>query len=116
MFEKAQKRHFRKIDTIAFDFQLSASVQKSLKDIKNAQSFEYNISQRGFVARLICELTADLTDEEKLIRKIAIIEARAALCSRQETQRRSRPKFTCKQEEQETTLKILKRTLKIYSS
>jgi hypothetical protein len=46
-----------------------------------------------------CEPVTDLTDREKHIRRIEAIKARAALCRRQESQRRGRPRSTFKPKE-----------------
>ncbi len=102
MIEKVRKRHFRKADTIAFDSQFSASsAQKNPASDESAAPREYNIPERAEVVRWICQPAADLTDREIFTRRIRGIEALAALCRRQETQRRGRPKQSIKQEESE---------------
>lgn len=103
MIEKARKRYLWIVNTIAFHSLFFAPVQKPLKDIEHAQSLEYNISKRGLVARMIYEPTTDLTKQKKLARRTVVIEARAALCSQQETQRRSRSKSTFKEKKSQIT-------------
>jgi len=104
MIEKGRKRHFRKADTIAFDSQFSASSdQKNPMTNEPTARRKYNIPERAGVVRWICQPAADLTDGEILTRRIRGIEALAALCRRQETQRRGRPKRSVKQEESETS-------------
>ena len=78
MIEKARKRRFRNANTIAFNSQFLASVQKLLEDTERAQPLENNIPERGLVVWLTCKPMTDLTEKEKLVRRIATLELRAA--------------------------------------
>ena len=103
MKEKTRKQHFRKADTIAFDSQLSNhSAQKSPVGDKPMKPREYNTPERAEVVRWICQPVTYLTDGELLKRRIRGIEAMAAMCRRQETRRRRKPKSQVKQEEPDT--------------
>ncbi len=102
MIEKGRKRHFRKADTIAFNSQFSASSgQKLSVSDEPAARRKYNIPERAGVVRWICQPAAGLTDQEIFAQRIRGIEALAALCRRQETQRRGRPKWSVEQEQSE---------------
>ena len=104
MIEKDRKRHFRKTDTIAFDSQFSNSLsQEVLTSDESAARPQYNIPERADVVRWICQPAVDLTDRDIFIRRIRGIKALAALCRRQETQRRGRPKWSVKQKESEAS-------------
>ena len=100
MIEKARKRHFRKADTVAFDsqFQATAAAQTSSRETQRVQPIEYRLPERAAVARFTCKPADGLTEQGKLTRRIRAIEARAALCHRQETRRRRRPESQIKQE------------------
>ena len=102
MIEKARKRHFREADTIAFDSQFSATgaARASSRDAPRVKPIEYDLPERAAVVRLTCTPTDSLTEQGKLTRRIKAIEARAALCHRQESRRRRRrPRYHIKQEE-----------------
>ena len=98
MIAQAQKQHFKKANTLAFNAQFPATAagHTSPRDIKHAKPIEYNIPKRAEVVQLACSPGDSLTDQEKLRRRIKAIEARVALCGRRETQRRGRPKSTTK--------------------
>lgn len=98
---QSRKRHFRKADTQAFDAQFSATtgVPTVAPDIQPMAPIKYNILERAKVVQLTCSPGDGLSDRDKLRRRLEAIEARAALCSRRETQRRGRPKITVKQQE-----------------
>ncbi len=106
MIAQARKRHFRKADTIAFDAQFSVETAShaSAQDIPHAKPFTYNIPERAEVVRSVCSPGEGLTDEQKFQRRIKAIEARTALCHRQEAQRCGRPKVSIKQEESDETV------------
>jgi len=109
MIEMGRKRHFRKADTIAFDSQFSASLgQKLTVSDESAARRIYNIPERARVVRWICHPAAGLTDQEIFAQRIKGIEALAALCCRQETQRRGRPKWSVEKEEPELSSDDLK--------
>ena len=102
MIEKGRKRYFRKADTIAFNSQFSPSSGQNLSvSDEPAARRKYNIPERARVVRWICQPVAGLTDQEIFAQRIRGIEALAALCRRQETQRRGRPKWSVEQEESE---------------
>jgi hypothetical protein len=104
MIEKVRKRYFRKADTISFDSQFSASSGRKIPvSGEPAARRKYNIPERAEVVRWICQSAADLTDGEIFTRRIRGIEALAALCHRQETQRRGRSKWSVEQEGSETS-------------
>ena len=107
MNAQARKRYFPKADTLAFDAQFSttAAAHAVVRDTHHTQPIEYNIPERAEVVRLACNPGDGLSDREKFRRKIQVIEARAALCHRRETQRRGQPKSTAKQEESEGAVK-----------
>lgn len=94
MIEKARKRHFRKADTVAFDSQFSAAVatQTFSRDARREQPIEYHLPERAAVVRFTCKAADGLSDQGKLTRRIQAIEARPALCQRQESCRRRRPR------------------------
>jgi len=97
MIDKARKRHFKNIDTDTLEAQFAdIAISASVKDVELTRSFKYNISKQDVVIRLICEPVIDLTDREKHVRSIEIIKVRAALCRRQESQRRDRSRSTFK--------------------
>jgi len=87
MIKKAWKQHFRKADTVAFDFQFSVTevTQTFLQDVHCAKSIKYHLSERAAVIDLTCSLTNGLTEQQKLTQQIRAIEARIALCCRQES-------------------------------
>jgi hypothetical protein len=104
MIVKARKQHFRKAPTMAFDSQFSNASTESFSDnLQPTKPIEYNIPERAEIVELVCKQAANLTDQEMFDRRIRAIEARAALCNRQEIQRRGRPKFSFKQEEPRAT-------------
>ena len=92
MIEKARKQHFRKADTVAFDSQFSAArvAQTSSREIHHTKSIKYHLPERAAVVHLTCPPADGLTEQGKLTRRIRAIEARAALCRRQESRRRRR--------------------------
>ena len=106
MIEKARKRHFRKADTVAFDSQFSAAgaPQASSRDAPCAKPIEYHLPERAAVVRLTCAPADGLTEQGKLTRRIKAIEARAALCRRQESRRHRRPQSHVKREEPDSSL------------
>jgi len=104
MIENGRKRHFRKADTIAFNSQFSASSdQKNPMNDEPAARRIYDIPERAGVVRWICQPAAGLTGQEIFAQRIRGIEALAALCRRQETRRRGRPKWSVEQEESEVS-------------
>ena len=106
MIAQAQKRHFRKADTLAFDAQFSAETvsHTSPRDTPHAKPFTYNIPERDEVVRLVCCRGEGLTDRQQFRRRIEAIEMRTALCHRREAQRRGRPKAPIKQEESDEAM------------
>jgi len=102
MLDKARKRHFRNADTATIEAQFAdASISAPNEDVKPVRPLKYNFPERALVVRLTCEPVADLTDHEKHIRRIEAVRARAALCIRQESQRRGKPRLILKEEEPE---------------
>lgn len=100
MVDKARKRHFRNADTDTLEAQFAdTAISASAKDAELTRPLKYNIPERDVVIRLTCEPVTDLTDREKHVRSIEAIKARAALCRRQESQRRGRPRSTFKPKE-----------------
>jgi len=97
MVDKVRKRHFRNVDTDTLEAQFAdIAISASVKDVELTRSLKYNISKRDVVIRLICESVIDLTDRKKHVRSIEVIKVRAALCRRQESQRRGRSRSTFK--------------------
>ena len=112
MIEKSRKQHFRKIDTIVFDSQFSASSnQKNSMTNESATRRKYNISERVEIVRWICQSAIDLTDEKILTRRIRDIEALTILCRRQKIQRRDRSKRSVEQEESKTSADDMKENI-----
>ncbi len=100
MVDKARKRHFRNADTDTLEARFAdTAISASAKDAELTRPLKYNIPERDVVIRLTCEPVTDLTDLEKHVRSIEAIKARAALCRRQESQRRGRPRSTFKPKE-----------------
>ncbi len=100
MIEKGRKRHFRKVDTIAFNSQFFVSSDQKLSvSDEPATRRKYNIPERAEIVRWICQSAADLTDQEIFAQRIRGIEVLTVLCRRQETQRRDRPKWSVEQEQ-----------------
>ncbi|KAL8997376.1 MAG: hypothetical protein Q9188_006340 [Gyalolechia gomerana] len=94
MLEKARKRHFRNADTATLESQfIGSTVAASGEEVKSAVPLQYDIPERSDVVRLTCEPMGDLTDHEKHIWRIEALRARIALCSRQESRGRRRPRF-----------------------
>ena len=52
---------------------------------------QFNLPERGWLVRLICDCVSDLTDKEIHARRISAIFLGAALCGRQESAHRDRP-------------------------
>lgn len=100
MIEKARKWHFRKADTITFDSQFSVTkaTPTSSPNTSHITPVTYHLPERAAVVRLTCTHADGLTEQAKLTQRIQAIEARAALCHRQESRRR-RPRYHIKQEE-----------------
>lgn len=94
MLEKARKRHFTNADTATLESQFTGStVAASGEEVKSAVPLQYDIPERSDIVRLTCEPMGDLTDHEKHIWRIEALRARIALCSRQESRGRRRPRF-----------------------
>lgn len=98
---QAQKRHFRKADTLAFDeqFFVAAGSFTLTRKIQSIERIEYNILERAKVDRLMCSSGDGLIDRERFQRRIEAIQARTALYYWREAQRRGWPKVTIKQED-----------------
>ncbi|MCJ1422042.1 hypothetical protein MMC32_008411 [Xylographa parallela] len=105
MIEKARKRHFRKADTVAFDsqFSVTGATQTFSPNTSPTKPVTCHLPERVAVVRLTCTHADGLTEQAKLTQRIHAIEARAALCHRQESRRR-RPQYYIKQEEADTSL------------
>lgn len=106
MIEKARKRHFRKADTVVFDSQFSVVrvAQTFSREIHHIKSIKYHLSERAAVIHLTCSPVDGLTEQGKLTQRIKAIEARAALCRRQESRRRRRQSQShIKQDESDTS-------------
>lgn len=94
MLEKARKRHFRHADTATLEAQfVGSTIAASDEDAKPPVPLQYYIPERSNIVRLTCEPIADLTDHEKHIRRIEALRTRVALCGRQESRRRRRPRL-----------------------
>ena len=91
-FRKARKKHFRKADTLAIDQQFNQSLQLLEQSNVPLKPTAYELKERGLVVCLTCD-ESDLTGQEKIDQRIKAIAARAALCDRQESQRRGRRRF-----------------------
>jgi len=65
---QAQKRHFRKADTLTFDAQFSGAVaaHTTPQGTHHTQPIEYNILERAEVVRLTCRPSDGLSDGKKL--------------------------------------------------
>ena len=84
---------------------LSSSLRRSLLqslERPNIKPIVYNIPKRAKVVQLVCSPGEGLSDRKQFRRRIQGIEARTALCHRQDAQRRGRPKATIKQEESDS--------------
>ena len=94
MLVKARKRHFRHADTATLEAQfIDSTTAASDEDVTPPLPLQYDIPERSDIVRLTCEPIADLTDEEKHLRRIEALRTRVALCRRQESQRRRRPRL-----------------------
>ena len=64
MITQAQKRHFRKADTLAFDAQFSATTAAHMvaRDTHHTQPIKYNIPERAEVVQLTCSPSNGLSD------------------------------------------------------
>ena len=91
-FRKARKKHFRKADTLAIDQQFNQSLRSLEQTNVLLKPTAYELKERGLVVRLTCD-ESDLIGQEKIDQRIKAVAARAALCDRQESQRRGRPRF-----------------------
>lgn len=105
MLKKARKRHFRKADTITFDSQFSGTgaTPAFSKNISHTTPLTYHLPERAAVVRLTCTDADGLTEQAKLTQRIQAIEARVALCHRQENRRRRRPQYRLKQEDPDSS-------------
>lgn len=94
MLEKARKRHFRNAETATLEAQfVGSTIAASDEDVKPPSTLQYDIPERSDIVRLTCEPIADLTDHEKYIRRIEALRAQVAICGRQESRRRRRPRL-----------------------
>lgn len=100
MIKKARKQHFRIVNTVAFDARSSttAIARTSSQDAQRAAPLLYNFPERTVVVQLMCQPAESLTDKAKLTWSIRMIEARTALCRRQESRRHRRLTSPPKQE------------------
>ncbi len=97
MIDKVRKQHYRNVDTDTLEAQFAdIAISTSVKDVELTRSLKYNISKQDVVIWLICESVIDLTNRKKHVRSIEIIKVRAALCRRQESQRRDKSRSTFK--------------------
>lgn len=103
MIAQARRRHFRTADTLAFDAQFSTAATAP-QNTPHIKPITYNIPERAKIVRLVCSSGEGLSDRERFQRRIEVIEARTALCSRWEAQRRGRPKVIIKQEDSATAM------------
>lgn len=95
LLEKARKRHFRNADTSILEAQFAdPSITASDEDIKPPAPRQYDIPERGEIVRLTCEPISDTTDLRKHAQRLKTIRARVALCGRQESRHRARPRLT----------------------
>ena len=104
MLRQSRERHFRSADTRALDAQFSGSVARPVSKKSEPQAaapLVFNVPERAELVRLTCTPVGDLSDEEKLARRIRVVELRAALCRRQEG-RRGMPKAKLIKEEPQT--------------
>lgn len=93
---KARKRHFRHADTAPLEAQfVGSTIAASDEDLTPPVPLQYDISERSDIVRLTHEPIVDLTDHEKHLRRIEALRTRVALCGRQESQRRRRPRLAC---------------------
>jgi len=98
MLGKARKRHFRKADTTALDVQFCPPITATSTTTDTAtKHIQYALPERAEVVHWTCNATQALKSHERFKGRIRAIEARAALCRRQET-RRYRPRLTVKQQ------------------
>jgi len=106
LIKKARKRHFRNADTLELDAQFAdSSFREPSRSVTRPERKVYEVAERDLVIRLTCDPVAPMTGHEKLAWRIDAIKARAALCNRQESQRRGRRKSNLKQDEVEDTPK-----------
>ncbi|MCJ1367094.1 hypothetical protein MMC16_006226 [Acarospora aff. strigata] len=68
------------------------SIAASDKDVEPPAPLDYNIREQVDIVRLTCEPIANLTDHEKHARRIEAFRAWVALCGRQESRCRGRPR------------------------
>jgi hypothetical protein len=71
----------------------NSSTTTSDEDVKPLAPLQYDIPERGDIVRLTCEPVANLTDPKKHARSLEVIRARVALCDRQESRHRGRPRL-----------------------
>ena len=93
MLEKARKRHFRTADTSILEAQFAEpSIVVSPKDVKPPALIQYDIPERANLVRLTCEPVVHLSDLAKHTHRLETLRTRVALCNRQESKHRGRPK------------------------
>ncbi len=105
LLEKARKRHFRNADTSILEAQFpDPFIIASDEDIKPSAPRQYDIPERGEIVRLTCEPISNSTDLRKHAQRLETIRARVALCGRQESRHRARPRLTPSSTESMTSL------------
>ena len=91
-FVRNRKHYFRTADTIMLEAQLEDGVGTGTarQEPPPVRPARYDIKERSRVVGLMCDHIPNLTDQERLVRRIEAIKWRAALCDRQESRYRSR--------------------------
>ena len=90
MVNQVREQHFRSADTHALDAQFSSAGQRDSKAAIEplASPRAFALPERAELVRLTCTQTEELSESDKLARRIQAIEVRAALCGRREARRR----------------------------
>lgn len=103
LLEKARRRHFRNADTHIIEGQSTA-----IDDVKSPLSPQYDVHKRAEVVRLTCESSEGSTDTDMHRRRVQAIEARIALCTRQESRHRNQRPSKVEPARPETNLEATK--------
>ena len=107
MIAKARKRHFRNADTMAFEAHFAANAPDiPPRPTPCEPTIHYCLPERAVVVQLTCQQLEGLSDRRKLSIRIRAIEARTALCRRQEARRHRRPRPSPKQQSPHSDVKI----------
>ena len=91
-FVRNRKRFFRTADTIMLEAQLDDGTRSgtTCQETPPTRPLKYEIQEREWVVGLMCDHIANLTDQERRVRRIEAIKRRATLCNRLESRYRPR--------------------------